>query len=67
MDVISIKNMKIKERLIVMQDIWESLLYDEADIETPEWHSSVINKRKNSINDGAASFISIESLKKNSK
>ncbi len=67
MDVISIKNMKIKERLIVMQDIWESLLYDEADIETPEWHSSVINKRKNSINDGTASFISIESLKKNSK
>ena len=55
------------ERLQVMEAIWDSLLHDEAEITTPQWHKDVLEDRKNRIESGQAEFISIEKLKASRK
>jgi putative addiction module component (TIGR02574 family) len=51
------------ERLQLMETIWDSLLYDEVDIESPEWHKDVLSDRKKKIEDGTAEFVSIKELR----
>ena len=63
MNTIEIKKMSTIERLKTMEAIWDSLLYDESNIESPEWHESVLSERKSKIENGEAEFISIEKLK----
>lgn len=63
MNTIEIKKMSTIERLKTMEAIWDSLLYDESNIESPEWHENVLAQRKLKIENGEAKFISIEKLK----
>ena len=67
MSIIDIKNMSTPERLQVMESIWDSLLHDEIDIRTPDWHKDILEKRKKIIDEGKAEFISIEKLKASRK
>lgn len=62
---IEIKNMSTIERLKTMEAIWDSLLYDGSEIDSPEWHNRVLAERKKKIKDGSAEFISIKDLKAN--
>jgi len=63
MNSIEIKKMSVIERLQVMEAIWDSLLYEESEIESPEWHKDILEERKRKIEDGKAEFISLEELK----
>ena len=65
MNTIEIKQMNIIERLQIMESIWDSLLYDESEIESPEWHRSILSERKRKSENGNAEFISIDKLKAN--
>ncbi len=65
MNTIEIKQMNTIERLQIMEAIWDSLLYDESEIEAPEWHRSTLSERKRKIENGDAEFISIKELKAN--
>jgi len=56
-----IKKMPAKEKLILMEEIWDSLRSDE--IESPSWHNDVISERQRKIKRGEAKFISIDELK----
>jgi len=38
MSSLDIKQMSTIERLELMERLWDSLLYDESDIKTPDWH-----------------------------
>ena len=64
MEAIEIKNLSIMERLQMMEEIWDSLLYEGYDIESPEWHRTVLEERKRKIESGTAEFYSIRELKK---
>ncbi|MCP4107917.1 MAG: addiction module protein [Desulfobacteraceae bacterium] len=64
MNITEIKQMNTIERLKIMEAIWDSLLYDEAEIESPEWHGSILSDRKRKIEEGKAEFVSIKELKK---
>ena len=63
MNTMEIKKMSTIERLKTMEAIWDSLLYDESNIESPEWHRNILAERKSKIESGEAEFISIEKLK----
>lgn len=67
MNTIEIKRMSIIERLRMMEAIWDSLLYDEAEIESPEWHQDILAERKKKIKNGEAEFVSINELKTSRK
>ena len=58
-----IKGMPVNERIILMEELWDSLCHEEKEIESPAWHKEILDERVNLINAGKASFISIQELK----
>jgi len=65
MDILEIKQMNAVERLRIMEAVWDSLLYDEAEIESPEWHKSILSDRRRKIEKGEAKFVSVKDLRAN--
>ncbi len=63
MENIVIKKMNMIERLQTMEALWNSILYEGSEIETPEWHKEIIEERKREMKNGGAEFISIDKLK----
>ena len=58
-----IKNMSRVERLQAMEAIWDSLIDEESEIESPEWHRDILEERRRKIETGEAEFISLEKLR----
>jgi putative addiction module component (TIGR02574 family) len=50
-------------RIQMMEAIWDSLLYDKSDIESPDWHKNILDDRIRKIEEGTAEFVSLQSLK----
>jgi hypothetical protein len=50
-----------------MEAFWDSLLDEESEMESPEWHQDILEDRKRKIEDGKAEFISFEELKTSRK
>ncbi|MDF1754723.1 MAG: addiction module protein [Verrucomicrobiales bacterium] len=50
-----------KERLKCMEELWDSLRSDELD--SPDWHKTVLDERKASVDSGQANFLSAAELK----
>lgn len=67
MDSVEIKKMSRIERLQAMEALWESLVDEESEIESPEWHRDVLEERKRSIETGKAEFISLDKLRMSRK
>ena len=67
MDTIEIKKMSTIERLQAMEALWDSLLYEEDGIDSPEWHKEILKERKRKIKNGKAEFISLGKLKESFK
>ena len=67
MNALKVKQMDTVQRLRLMEEIWNSLLYDEADIDSLEWHKDILSDRKKKIEDGTAEFVSIKELRADSR
>lgn len=63
MDTREIKKMSRVERLAAMEALWDSLLEEEAEIDSPEWHRGILEERKRKIESGQAQFISLDKLR----
>lgn len=63
MNISDIKKMSTTERLQTMEALWDSLLYEEGEIESPHWHEKILEKRKAKIKSSEARFISLAELK----
>ena len=63
MNTIEIKKMSMIERLQAMEALWDSLMDEESEIESPQWHRDILEERKRKIENGNAEFISLEELK----
>ena len=64
MNINDVKKMSKAERLRAMETLWDSLLHEDGEIETPGWHEKVLEERKKRIANGSAEFISLSDLKK---
>ena len=62
-----IKKMSRSERLAAIEALWESLLDEESQIESPDWHRNVLEQRRQRIESGQAEFISLAKLKASRK
>ncbi|MFZ0726221.1 MAG: addiction module protein [Desulfobacterales bacterium] len=67
MDTAKFNNLIIIERLRVMDALWDSLLYEKIEIESPEWHEKILEDRKIKIKENNAKFISLSELKASRK
>ncbi|MBN2130729.1 MAG: addiction module protein [Sedimentisphaerales bacterium] len=67
MNTSDIKKMSRTERLAAIEALWDSLLDEESEIESPQWHRDVLEERKRKIEDGQAEFISLAKLRASRK
>ena len=63
MNTIELARMSKIQRLQTMEAIWDSLIHETADIESPEWHLDVLAARKKKIEEGNAEFFSVDELR----
>ena len=63
MDTREIRKMSRAERLQTMEVLWDSLVEEEAEIESPNWHRGILEDRRKKIESGKAEFISLEKLR----
>ena len=65
-DVTSIQDIKkipIRERLRTMECIWDSLCHEEAEPESPSWHETILNERKQMMDSAETKYLTIEQLR----
>jgi len=63
MSIDEIKKLDVKERIILMNEIWESFEDENTIIESPQWHHDILQERIEKIKNNEAKFISLEELK----
>ncbi|MCF6226594.1 MAG: addiction module protein [Xanthomonadales bacterium] len=63
MTIADISKMSVIERLQTMEALWDSLTGEPTEIKSPKWHEEILSERKEKIEGGLASFISLEELK----
>jgi len=63
MTITEIKSLPISERIMLMEEIWDSLCHEREPVESPLWHQDVINDRLELINSKQATLISLQELK----
>ena len=65
--VMSIKlplhEMTIREKLAVMESLWEDLSRSPHAIESPEWHKEILDQRHQRVVEGTARFADWEAAK----
>ena len=63
MSMMDINKMSMLERLQTMEALWDSLVHEESEIESPDWHKEILGERQRKIESGEAEFLSIEEVK----
>jgi len=63
MDTREIRKMSRTERLATIEALWDSLVDEEAEIQSPDWHRDILEERKRRIEGGTAEFISLQKLR----
>ena len=63
MSIDEIKKLDVKDRIILMNDIWESLEAESSQIESPNWHKDIKKKRIEKIKKNEVNYLSLEELK----
>lgn len=63
MNALEIEKMSTAERLQTMEILWDALLHEKVEINSPGWHRDVLEERKNRIANGDAKFLSLKELK----
>lgn len=59
-----IKKLPIREKLLLMETLWDDLSRSEDQIEVPDWHKDVLDEREELIRSDQATFIDWEASKK---
>lgn len=53
----------VSEKLIIINQIWDSLIQSSSDIPAPEWHKDVLSARRKRVEDGVSQFKSLDTVK----
>lgn len=60
----SLHELPLKEKLFVMEALWDDLSSVEGELEVPSWHKEVLDVREEAVVAGTARFIDWEDAKK---
>jgi putative addiction module component (TIGR02574 family) len=63
MTITEIKSLPVSERIMLMEEIWDSLYHEHEQIESPMWHQDILNDRLEQLNSKQATLISLQELK----
>ena len=62
-----VQKLALREKLALMEALWESLAQQEDQLEVPEWHKEILDEREKLIQEGKANFIDWEAAKQEIK
>ncbi|MBK5968534.1 MULTISPECIES: addiction module protein [Thiorhodovibrio] len=63
MPSLNLSDMSTKEKLQMMEALWDSLTEDSTGPPSPDWHSDVLEERQRKIEAGKGVFLSLDELK----
>jgi hypothetical protein len=58
-----LKEMTVREKLAVMESLWEDLSGSPESLESPPWHEGVLEERRQELAEGKARFTDWETAK----
>jgi putative addiction module component (TIGR02574 family) len=58
-----IQQLPLREKLMMMEALWDSIATDEEQLDVPQWHKDVLDEREKLVQDGRAKFIDWEAAK----
>ncbi len=67
MKILEVDKMNKTERLQAMEELWDSFLREDNELESPPWHQDILEKRSQKIEENEAEFIPLEALRKGRK
>lgn len=59
-----IHQLPLREKLLVMEALWEDLSRQEQDLEVPQWHKELLEERERLLAGGKARFLDWEEAKR---
>ena len=63
MSLADVKHMSKIERLQAMEVLWDSICEEDVPADSPHWHQGVLQERRQLIESGQASYITVDELK----
>ena len=58
-----IHQLPFREKLLVMEAIWDDISREEEDLEMPQWHKELLDERERLLAEGKAQFVDWEEAK----
>ena len=58
-----IREMSMAERLQALEQLWDAVCREDADVPSPAWHAAVLEDRKARAARGEAQFLTLDQLK----
>ena len=63
MNETEIKQLSKTERLQILDTVWNSLLEEKSELDSPDWHAEILEERRKKIDEGKAKFMTLDELK----
>jgi putative addiction module component (TIGR02574 family) len=60
---ISVDALSTREKLALMERLWEALSRNPSDVPSPDWHGAVLAERIAAVREGRSKFIDWEEAK----
>ena len=67
MTTAEIKSLPVSERIMLMEEIWDSLCREQDSMESPTWHRDILNDRIERLNSDQAKLLTLQELKDSSQ
>ncbi len=58
-----IVKLPIRDRMMLMEELWDSLSREDESVPSPDWHAGVLAERKARIERGEARLVTVDDLK----
>lgn len=63
MIVAEINKMSVEEKLLAIEELWESLRHDAANRPSPDWHEAILSERQREMDSAEAEYLTIQELR----
>lgn len=62
-----IHQMPFREKLLMMEAIWDDISREEQNLDVPQWHKDILDERERLVAEGKAQFLEWEDAKRQIK
>ncbi len=63
MDIAEIRRLPLREKLQLMEALWEDLRSNAGDIPVPDWHKELLDERRKAVEEGQEEILDWDQVK----